>query len=328
LEVLRKMKIPLSDSRDNVLPVGVEKIRSMLLGLYCHGPHFGVSTATKEFPWTVRLMIGTFRRAFPWFPFTSIQVNSGFASRPHVDRRSRGPSALIALGEHSGGYLWVHEPESGTVPKVLSSEEGQVSTQYRVGEQYWGHEYDVNGHWLRFDGHRMHYTLPFEGERHSLVFFTSSKFLEAPVGVRNEMFEAGFDFSWDEVEVSGWEVACCSPSGTLRAGNEAVSATPGNWVHCLADSLAPTSLVAYEAFEPGDGAWENVRQALGQVSRCPPGPLAFGYEAARASQLVDGARGASLRVPEASVEERSGLLQLNAALRRAVGKSAWWSTLV
>ena len=33
LEVLRKMKIPLNDSRDNVLPVGVEKIRSMLLGL-------------------------------------------------------------------------------------------------------------------------------------------------------------------------------------------------------------------------------------------------------------------------------------------------------
>jgi len=122
----------------------------------------------------------------------------------------------------------VHEPESGTVPKVLSLEEGQVSAQYRVGEQYWGREYDVNGQWLQFDGHRMHYTLPFEGERHSLVFFTSSKFMEAPVGVRNEMFEAGFDFSWDEVEVSGWEAACRSPSGTPRAGNEAVSATPGN----------------------------------------------------------------------------------------------------
>ena len=61
----------------------------------------------------------------------------------------------------------------------------------------------------------------------------------------------------------------------------------------MADSLAPKSLVAYEAYEPDEGAWESVQQALGQVSRCPPGPLAFGYESVRASPLVDGARGVS-----------------------------------
>ena len=105
LEVLRNTKIPLRSTRDNVLPVGVDKVQSMLLGLYCHGPNCGVSTATKEMPWTVRLLIGTFRRAFPWFPVTSIQVNSGFASRPHVDKRNRGPSVMIALGENSGGEL-------------------------------------------------------------------------------------------------------------------------------------------------------------------------------------------------------------------------------
>jgi hypothetical protein len=50
LEVLRRTRIPLSGARDNVLPVGVEKIRSMLLGLYRRGPHCGVSTVSKELP--------------------------------------------------------------------------------------------------------------------------------------------------------------------------------------------------------------------------------------------------------------------------------------
>ena len=83
----------------------------MLLGLHCHGQHGEVTAATKEVPWMVRLLIGTFRRNFPWFPFTSIQVARGLAPRLPVDERDQGLSAMIALGEHSGGGLWVHEHE-------------------------------------------------------------------------------------------------------------------------------------------------------------------------------------------------------------------------
>ena len=164
--------------------------------------------------------------------------------------------------------MWVHEPESGTIPKELSSEEGQVSAQYRVGVQCWGREYNVNGQWVQFDGHRMHYTLPFEGERFSLVFFTCSKFPEAPASVRNEMFEAGFDFAWDEAEVSACKEACLSPVGRLRAEEQAARAASGDWVRSLVDSLAPTGLVAYEACEPDASVWECVRQVLGHI----PGP--------------------------------------------------------
>ena len=108
LEFLRKMKIPLSDSRDNVLPVGVEKIRSMLLGLYCHGPHFGVSTATKEFPWTLPLMIGSYISAS--VPVVPVHVDSGEQwvrlstargqekSRTQRAHRARGALGWISVG--------------------------------------------------------------------------------------------------------------------------------------------------------------------------------------------------------------------------------------
>ena len=112
-EVLQMSEVPLSSKRNNVLPVGQSEVRSLLLGLYCHGHQHGVTSATREKKWLVRLLIGTFRREYPGFPFTSIQINHGFACRPHVDRNNSGPSALVALGEFTGGQLWVHEPTRG-----------------------------------------------------------------------------------------------------------------------------------------------------------------------------------------------------------------------
>ena len=48
LEVLRMSEIPLSSKRSNVLPVGASEVRSLLLGLYCHGHQYGVTGATRK----------------------------------------------------------------------------------------------------------------------------------------------------------------------------------------------------------------------------------------------------------------------------------------
>ena len=167
------------------MPVGVNEVESLLLGLYCHGHQHGVTGATRERKWFVRLLIGTFRREYPGFPFTSIQINHGFACRPHVDRNNSGPSALVALGEFTGGELWVHEPVAGAHGLTISPEEGQVSAVYRTGTPFFGTAFDVKESWVLFDGRKLHCTLPFEGDRYSLVFFTGPDTDKAPLAVRH-----------------------------------------------------------------------------------------------------------------------------------------------
>jgi len=214
LNVLRLTPIPLSDTRSNVAPVGQTSIRSMLLGLYIHGngAQYGVTGVARDLWWTVRLLSGTFRRQFPQFPFTSIQINKGFACRPHVDKRNSGPSALISLGEHTGGDLWVHE-EDGGVLLSIRPDEGHASGRYRIGVPYPGQVFRPSEGWVVFDGRQLHCTLPFEGERYSLVFFCGPHLDKVPFSVKHEMFESGFDFDWDEGSVRLAAGACEKASG-------------------------------------------------------------------------------------------------------------------
>ena len=134
----------------------------------------------------------------------------------------------------------------------MSAEEGQVSSQYRVGEQYWGREYDVHDQWLEFDGRSMHYTLPFVVERFSLVFYTSSRFSEAPADVRNAVWEAGFDFDWQEASLSPWAE---KPEARLLPAERAVEgmlplSSREDRVATLVEELAPSKLSEFEARVP------------------------------------------------------------------------------
>jgi hypothetical protein len=60
-----------------------------------------------------------------------------------------------------------------------------------------GQAYIVKEQWLVFDGNRLHFTFPFEGERLSLIFFVVSHVDKAPSEVRDVLYESGFDFEWD-----------------------------------------------------------------------------------------------------------------------------------
>ena len=52
------------------------------------------------------------------FPFTTIQINYGYASRPHVDTNNLGISYIVGVGDYTDGELWVGD-ETGDVPYVL-----------------------------------------------------------------------------------------------------------------------------------------------------------------------------------------------------------------
>jgi hypothetical protein len=65
----------------------------------------------------------------------------------HRDRNNRGESLIIALGNYTGGGLWV--AGSG--------------------------EFDIHDKWKKFDGNIPHGPLPSKGERYSIVLYTNSK---------------------------------------------------------------------------------------------------------------------------------------------------------
>lgn len=181
------------------MPKGATFVQGLLLGLYVFGGNVGVSSATTRHSWLSRLLVGAVRRANPDFRFTSIQLNYNYASRPHIDKNNLGASCAIGLGDYTGGELWVDDDE-GDVPHTLDDDE-DVSAFYTVGKEVQGRLVQIKDTWAMFDGNRLHFTQPFEGERYSIIFFCCDRYASTPTSARDELGEAGFDFDWTAAEL-------------------------------------------------------------------------------------------------------------------------------
>lgn len=197
LKVLRCVDVPENFTRTNVMPEGKDSVFGMLLGLYEWGS-FGITKQTIKKPWLTRLLVGAIRSAVPHFHFTSIQVNYDYASKPHVDKSNLGDSYIVSLGNHSGGQLWVHD-DTGAEPYELGGQD-DVSSFYRVGSVFRGRRLQVHDTWVAFDGNKLHFTMPFEGERYSIIWFTKDRFANVPEDVRIDLRLSGFDFDWAELD--------------------------------------------------------------------------------------------------------------------------------
>ena len=193
LEVLRQLQVPPNYTRKNVMPAGAQYIQGMLLGLYSYGGSVGLSAKTKKHQWLTRLLVGAMKAVAPDFPFSSIQINYNYASRPHVDKNNLGTSFIVGCGEYTGGELWVHD-ESGEDKCTLENED--VTAYYHSGKEFNGKTLQIRDAWTIFDGTKMHYTEPFEGERYSIIYFTSDRYAAAPEKARKGMADAGFDFDF------------------------------------------------------------------------------------------------------------------------------------
>ena len=117
--------------------IGVSKGRILLP--YCNIPHQAKTL--------IEIILADIKKAAPGFCFTSIQINVDLAAKPHVDGGNVGPSAIISLGPHTGGFLWTLDA-SGSVAH---------------------NPYD---NWIVADGRVPHGNLPFYGQRVSCVAFT------------------------------------------------------------------------------------------------------------------------------------------------------------
>jgi hypothetical protein len=146
--LLKAVEVPRTHSRENItLPedeaTGVRSACVGLVGARSHGVVASQFARTR--PSLTRELVRFGRHFLPAsFKFTSIQLNHNFASALHVDDYNSGPSYIVGLGTYAGGELW-------------TLEHGPL---------------DCHHSFCHYDGTEPHATLPFKGERYTLVFFT------------------------------------------------------------------------------------------------------------------------------------------------------------
>ena len=148
LACLRRCEVQENEDRKNVRTDEDVAVRSITLGALSrsHAPA-RPSGWTRRQPRLARLLAEFGDKILPeGFPFASIQLNYAYASAMHTDKSNDGPSAIIALGEFTGGELWT--ADRGVLP---------CRNELRL-----------------FNGNQPHCTLPFKGERYSLIYFSSS----------------------------------------------------------------------------------------------------------------------------------------------------------
>ena len=75
--------------------IGVSKGKHLMP--YCNIP--------QQAKTLIDIILADIKQAVPGLCFTSVQINVDLAAKPHVDGGNVGPSAIISLGPHTGGFL-------------------------------------------------------------------------------------------------------------------------------------------------------------------------------------------------------------------------------
>merc|ERR1712014_238641 len=116
------------------------------------------------------------------FGFTGINVNSNYAGRRHRDANNEGPSAIKAIGKFSGGKL-------DYFPKDVKVAGRCDVTELDPKEFI---SLDISKSFTLFNGTNAHGVQPFQGDRFSLVFFTTSKFTKIKDKEMDTLKKLGF----------------------------------------------------------------------------------------------------------------------------------------
>jgi hypothetical protein len=170
--------VPHSERRHNTAGSG----KTPGLGLYSYAGQVDISRSSHEMPFLTRLLSMFCRKASTAFHFTSIQINVNLRSAPHVDANNMsgpGSSKGISFGVHSGGELWV--ADAGPLTHILAkSIRGRK--EYCEGSVIRGKAKGMHHKWVNFDGTKLHFTQPFQGNRISVIFYTNKNWREASAG--------------------------------------------------------------------------------------------------------------------------------------------------
>ena len=159
LETMRDFKFPKNYNRKNVLNKDQNSYEGFVLGLINNRgsmisqgyPAQDLSQLTKKAKYKPIYILAkkVMREKNPNFKFTSIQFNKNHKSARHKDDKNATDSYIIGLGDYTGGKLRVWSENEKTYV-----------------------DYNIKNRWLRFNGAKhFHQTLPFVGERFTLVYY-------------------------------------------------------------------------------------------------------------------------------------------------------------
>lgn len=182
LQVVRQWSFQSNSRRGNVIPEGKAWVFSDTFGMIVSRSESGgvESMLCGQYPAMLCLFsrwLRDSRDGMP-FPFTSVNLNFDYAARVHRDRRNAGPSMLRALGNFKGGELAYYPDDDGTLPLAELPHHGKTIS-------------DVSKKFKLFDGNRAHAVEAFQGERFSVVFYTSGGYDRCAPSVRAALMKSG-----------------------------------------------------------------------------------------------------------------------------------------
>ena len=124
--------------------------RSQVFGIvYKRNGTYGYSRQCRKHP-ELWYLLEEFARKWISVTYTGIQVNQNYSSKKHKDIGNLGDSEIVGLGEYEAGDLCIEE-------------NGQVT------------RHNIRYNKVRFNGsEKWHWTEPWQGNRYSLVFHTTS----------------------------------------------------------------------------------------------------------------------------------------------------------
>lgn len=172
LHALSGIDFPVQSSRTNVTR-GTPP-RGFVLGAVNIRSHGGMqlAQATRDKPNLGRLLSAFFRDQCgdALFRYTTIQINANYEAALHVDKFNLGPSYIVGVGD------W-RSPTTSEASDELTEpyRQSRHPLEPKLAGRLWvqGHgALDCREKWVAFDGNTPHCTLPFEGTRFTLIYFT------------------------------------------------------------------------------------------------------------------------------------------------------------
>ncbi|CAE7476803.1 unnamed protein product, partial [Symbiodinium microadriaticum] len=164
-----------------------------LLGAYKCLPRIGVTKLTSQHLGTASFINAFLKQRFPSDTWSAFVVTHNEASALHVDTCNTPGSKnfAVGLGGYTGGELFVEDP-GGSVPFHDDA----------TGEWLWGEKHALNLEPCTFDGFARHATLPWEGDRWTIIAYSAVSQGDLSSEQEQLLLSCGFPLPWSQPNTS------------------------------------------------------------------------------------------------------------------------------
>ena len=134
--------------------------KSFQAGSFVHGGVRGVRSSASKFPESTKAICAYVRQLFPTLTFGTVGLFRDVCAIPHRDSNNEAftDNAIAALSSFEEGGLWMEDPD------------GDMAMDFK-GKMVMGVKVPVDSQGFRFDGCRLHATLPWAGCRDVVVAY-------------------------------------------------------------------------------------------------------------------------------------------------------------